>query len=76
MASAILIDATVIRLFLVPALMELMGERAWHLPRWLDRLVPHTDLEGSASLPSPAAAAVRAPRTPSESPVPVEAGGS
>jgi RND superfamily putative drug exporter len=48
MASAILIDATIIRLLLVPALMELMGPRAWWLPGRLDRLVPEAQLEGSA----------------------------
>ena len=57
LASAILIDATVIRLFLVPALMELMGDHAWKIPRWLDRLLPSTSLEGTAELPAPAQAA-------------------
>ncbi|MFT4034460.1 MAG: MMPL family transporter [Patulibacter sp.] len=51
MASAILIDATIIRLFLVPALMELMGERAWQLPGWLDRRLPRAELEGAVALP-------------------------
>jgi putative drug exporter of the RND superfamily len=68
MASAILIDATVIRLFLVPALMELMGERAWQLPGWLDRLIPHTSLEGTSELP-----VEEAPRT-SQRAHPVAAG--
>ncbi len=61
LASAILIDATIIRLFLVPALMELMGERAWRLPAWLDRLLPQAELEGSAELPVPAAPPARNP---------------
>jgi RND superfamily putative drug exporter len=56
LASAILIDATIIRLFLVPALMELMGARAWALPGWLDRILPNADLEGAAALPSHVAA--------------------
>jgi RND superfamily putative drug exporter len=64
LASAILIDATVIRLFLVPALMELMGERAWKLPAWLDRLLPQAELEGSAELPV-------APAHPARTPQPV-----
>ena len=46
LASAILIDATLIRMVLVPASMELMGDRNWWLPGWLDRLVPHVRLEG------------------------------
>jgi RND superfamily putative drug exporter len=45
LASAILIDATVVRLVLVPAVMQLLGERNWWLPRWLDRLVPDIELE-------------------------------
>ncbi len=44
----ILIDAFLVRMTLIPALMSLLGSRAWHLPRWLDRLVPNLDLEGAA----------------------------
>jgi RND superfamily putative drug exporter len=40
LAVAIAIDATVVRLVLVPALMALAGRRAWYLPRWLGRLLP------------------------------------
>ncbi len=46
LASAILLDATVVRLLLVPATMELLGDRNWWLPRWLDRLLPTIDVEG------------------------------
>ncbi len=46
MAVAVLIDATVVRMVLVPATMELLGERNWWLPKWLDRLLPHIDVEG------------------------------
>jgi RND superfamily putative drug exporter len=56
MASAILIDATIIRLLLVPALMELMGKHAWWLPRWLDRLVPEARIEGEAVATAPTVA--------------------
>ncbi|GLY15714.1 membrane protein [Kineosporia sp. NBRC 101677] len=42
----VLIDAFVVRLTLVPAVMKLLGERAWRLPRWLDRIVPNVDVEG------------------------------
>ncbi|MBJ7330330.1 MAG: MMPL family transporter [Solirubrobacteraceae bacterium] len=45
MATAILVDATIIRMVLVPALMQLMGSRTWWLPSWLDRVVPHAELE-------------------------------
>ena len=41
MATAIFVDATLVRMVLVPASMELLGDRNWWLPRWLDRLLPH-----------------------------------
>jgi RND superfamily putative drug exporter len=47
LASAIFLDATVVRMVLVPATMELLGERNWWLPRWLDRLLPRLDVEGT-----------------------------
>lgn len=47
LAVAVLVDATVVRLLLVPATMELMGEWNWWLPRWLDRVVPRISIEGS-----------------------------
>jgi putative drug exporter of the RND superfamily len=46
LATAILIDATVIRMVLVPATMELLGDRNWWLPAWLDRLLPNIQVEG------------------------------
>jgi RND superfamily putative drug exporter len=45
MAAAVLIDATLVRLVLVPATMALLGRANWWLPRWLDRLLPHVDVE-------------------------------
>ncbi len=48
LASAILLDATIVRLLLVPATMELLGDRNWWLPRWLDRILPDIDVEGHA----------------------------
>ncbi len=53
LASAILIDATVIRLLVVPSLMQLMGKANWWFPRWLDRIVPHVSLEGPSATPVP-----------------------
>jgi RND superfamily putative drug exporter len=44
---AVLLDATIVRMLLVPATMELLGDRNWWLPRWLDRLLPHVDVEGA-----------------------------
>jgi RND superfamily putative drug exporter len=47
LASAIFLDATVVRMLLVPATMELLGDRNWWLPRWLDRILPHINVEGT-----------------------------
>ena len=41
LALAVLLDATVVRVMLVPATMALLGDRNWYLPRWLDRVLPH-----------------------------------
>jgi len=46
LAVAIAIDATLVRCLLVPAIMVLLGRRAWWLPKWLDRLVPRISIEG------------------------------
>jgi RND superfamily putative drug exporter len=48
LAFGILIDAFVVRMTLIPAVMSLLGERAWWLPRWLDRILPAVDIEGAA----------------------------
>ncbi|MFR9726140.1 MMPL family transporter [Streptomyces sp. MS19] len=48
MASAVLLDAFVVRMTIVPALMGLVGERAWWLPKWLDRALPNVDVEGES----------------------------
>jgi RND superfamily putative drug exporter len=52
LASAILIDVLVVRLLLVPAVMSLLGDRAWRLPPRLDRLLPRISLGGEASEPA------------------------
>jgi putative drug exporter of the RND superfamily len=46
LAVAIIFDAVIVRMALIPALMYLLGEKAWWLPRWLDRLLPDVDVEG------------------------------
>ena len=48
LAVAVAVDATIVRVVLVPSAMVLLGDRNWTLPRWLDRLLPHLDLEGSS----------------------------
>jgi RND superfamily putative drug exporter len=63
LAAAIAIDATVVRMVLVPATMTLMGRANWWLPGWLDRLLPHLSLESEplqeAALATPVPAVVR-----------------
>ena len=46
LATAILLDATIVRMLLVPATMELLGDRNWWLPRWLGRILPDIEVEG------------------------------
>jgi RND superfamily putative drug exporter len=48
LAAAVFVDATVVRCVLVPATMELLGERNWWLPRWLGRITPHLNVEATA----------------------------
>ncbi|MFE2012962.1 MMPL family transporter [Streptomyces sp. NPDC059491] len=50
LAVSVLIDATVVRLLLVPAVMTLLGKRAWWIPGWLDRILPHLDTEGEGEI--------------------------
>jgi RND superfamily putative drug exporter len=47
LAVAVILDATVVRCLLVPALMLLMGRVNWWMPGWLDRVVPHLSIEGA-----------------------------
>ncbi|PRB58976.1 MMPL family transporter [Microbacterium sp. MYb45] len=48
LAFGVLLDAFVVRMLLMPALMHLLGRSAWWLPRWLDRILPNVDMEGAA----------------------------
>ena len=47
LAFGVLLDAFVVRMVLIPAAMHLLGEHAWWLPRWLDRILPDVDVEGA-----------------------------
>jgi putative drug exporter of the RND superfamily len=49
LAFAVLIDAFVIRMTFSPAVLGLFGDRAWRLPRWLDRMLPGTGVKGRAA---------------------------
>ncbi|MBK3576669.1 MMPL family transporter [Streptomyces sp. MBT65] len=48
LAIAVLFDAFVVRMAIVPAILSLLGDKAWYLPRWLDRVLPRMDVEGEA----------------------------
>ncbi|HWL45059.1 MAG TPA: MMPL family transporter [Ilumatobacter sp.] len=47
LAIAVLLDATIVRMLLVPATMELLGDKNWWIPKWLDRILPRLHVEGS-----------------------------
>jgi RND superfamily putative drug exporter len=51
LASAVLLDALIIRCLLVPAIMELLGRRAWWMPAWLNRRLPRLAVEPSGERP-------------------------
>jgi RND superfamily putative drug exporter len=52
LAAAVLVDATLIRMVLIPATMELLGDRNWWLPAWLDRILPRLRVEAAEKLES------------------------
>ncbi|GAA2467431.1 MMPL family transporter [Terrabacter carboxydivorans] len=52
LAFGVAVDAFVVRLSLVPAVMSFLGDRAWWLPRWLDRALPNVDIEGENLRPA------------------------
>ncbi|MFD9835079.1 MMPL family transporter [[Kitasatospora] papulosa] len=57
LAVAVLFDAFVVRMAFVPAVLALLGDKAWWLPRWLDRILPRVDVEGAGLSRAPAPAA-------------------
>ena len=46
LAVAVIFDAFIVRMTLIPAVMYLLGDKAWYLPKWLDRILPNVDVEG------------------------------
>jgi RND superfamily putative drug exporter len=56
LATAIFVDATIVRLVLVPSTMELLGEANWWMPKWLDRIIPRINVEGTPEEHEPIAA--------------------
>ena len=68
LATAVLLDATLVRMLLVPATMELLGERNWWIPRWLDRILPQLNVEGNPRHGVAATAPVLAEAVPAPAP--------
>ena len=62
LATAVFVDATIIRMVLVPSSMRLMGNANWWLPKWLDRIIPNLDIEGESRLPEPELELVEGPK--------------
>ena len=52
LAFAVLVDATIVRMMLVPSIMEILGDANWWFPKWLDKLLPRLDID-SAPKPTP-----------------------
>ena len=48
LAVGVLVDALLVRMTLTPAIMHLLGDAAWWMPRWMDRILPELDVEGTA----------------------------
>ena len=53
LAVAVILDATIVRCLLVPAVMVIVGKANWYLPRWLERLLPHISIEGAEFFKTP-----------------------
>ncbi|SDF68101.1 MMPL family protein, partial [Blastococcus fimeti] len=63
LAVGVLVDAFLVRMTLVPAVLALLGRSAWWLPAWLDRVLPDLDVEGAGLAEAPIGAATRAAAT-------------
>ena len=61
LAIAILTDALIVRMTLVPALLTLLGEKSWYIPRWLDRALPNLTIEAPHDGEIPVGAGVERP---------------
>jgi RND superfamily putative drug exporter len=54
LAAAVFLDAVIVRCLLLPAVLEMLGDTTWRIPRWLDRLLPRVNIEGSVPALNPA----------------------
>jgi RND superfamily putative drug exporter len=64
LASAVFLDALVVRCLMLPAVLHIVGAVTWQIPAWLDRLLPHVNIEGTVLAPVPVEGAVRPPLGP------------
>ncbi len=64
LASAVFLDALVIRCLLLPAVLHIVGSATWRIPAWLDRLLPHLNIEGTIQRGRPPEGEGRAPLAP------------
>ncbi len=71
LATAIFVDATIVRMVLVPSTMKLLGKANWWLPAWLDRMIPNLDIEGESRLPAEQLEPPEPPAPKQPDPVPV-----
>jgi RND superfamily putative drug exporter len=76
LAVGIAVDAFLVRMTLVPAVMALLGARAWWMPRWLERVLPHFDIEGEAVERELSLADWPEPHSAVPTPTPLAAGAS
>ncbi len=73
LAVAVFLDALVVRCVLLPAVLELLGPVTWRLPRWLDELLPHVNIEGSTARTLPAIEPLDVGEAPEPDPTPTHA---
>ncbi len=74
LSASVLVDATVVRLVLVPATMTLLGRANWWLPAWLERLLPRIEPEGGASVAAVQSSGAQPPAQPHPAGPPLERG--
>jgi RND superfamily putative drug exporter len=68
LAVAIFVDATIVRMVLVPATMELLGNANWWLPKWLDRILPKVSIEPQTTVPVDLPEEMALPKEPAQTP--------
>jgi RND superfamily putative drug exporter len=75
LASAVFLDAVVVRCLLLPAVLHILGDATWWFPSWLERIVPRINIEGSTARSASNGAVPLAALSETPSPIPAGAGG-